>query len=70
MTPGVLFTTLHFPCNLPVDPISWSVCAWEAFPVMCNQALYLIGAICKLQRKCIVVKMAPGVVFYNTLFPS
>jgi hypothetical protein len=31
---GAVFTTLYFPRNLRKSPISWSVCSWQAFPVL------------------------------------
>jgi hypothetical protein len=31
---GAVFTTLYFLRNLQKSPISWSVCSWQAFPVL------------------------------------
>ncbi len=53
----------HFLPNLWMDPISYSVCPWRAFPSQCIIALWLIGPIRKLQRKLIVINMVPGAVF-------
>ncbi len=56
----VVFTTLHFICNLWMSPISQSVCLWQAFTALCNVTLKLIGPIHKLHLKWSVVNMYPA----------
>ncbi len=65
---GSVFTKLHFLCNLQTGPISKSVCPWQAFLAQCNVNLQIIVLIHILQRKCIVVNIAPGSVFTTPHF--
>ncbi len=59
MASGAVLTTLYFLWNLLMDPISLSVCPWQAFPANLNLTLQLIGSIRNLGRK-LNVNMAPG----------
>jgi len=31
---GAVFATLYFPRNLRKSPISWTICSWQAFPIL------------------------------------
>jgi hypothetical protein len=41
MSPGTVFTSIHFNCNLQMGPIRKSVCHWQAFLILCNVTLKL-----------------------------
>jgi hypothetical protein len=57
---GAVFTRLHFLHNLQMDPISKSVCHWQAFPALCNVMLKLIVPICKLRKTWTFFYTVPG----------
>ncbi len=40
----VIFTTLHFLCNLWMSPISWNICLRQAFSACCNVTFKLSGS--------------------------
>ncbi len=46
-----------------MDPISQSVCHWQAFLTQCSIMLQLIGQIQKLRRKLSIVNTVSGVIF-------
>jgi hypothetical protein len=58
----MVFTTLQWLCNLQIGPISWSICHWQVFPVMCFITLQLIRLVHKLQRKWRVVTVKLGLI--------
>jgi hypothetical protein len=39
LTPGVVFTAIHFLRNFRRGPISSNVCPWQALPAKCNLTL-------------------------------
>jgi hypothetical protein len=45
---GGLFTAVYFLSNLLIGPISWSVCAWQAFTALCKEFYNTSGLLTAL----------------------
>ncbi len=68
MTPGNIFTKLHFLCNLRIGQESQIVCPMQAFTVQYKVTLQPTRPICKSRRKQSVLNLSPQAQCYKTFY--